>query len=728
MAALSEASLVLPTVAAAIGTRDSPNSGLAKIINAQLLGQPGLLILDNCEHVIAACAQLCQALLTACPLLRILATSREILGVPGEVVWPVPPLSIPDPGPGSRSLRGPPTPLQSEAVLLFAQRAAATLPNFDLTPQNATIIADICRRLDGLPLAIELAAALMRILSLEQIAQQLEAHNSLQLLTAGKRTWPERHQTLKAALDWSYNLLPAHEQRIFRQLAVFPAGCSLEGVEALCAPGLPAGEVLPALLHLADKSLLEVHRQGAETRYRMLDTVRQYAYDQLTQAEEGVPAHDRQLAYYAELTERAEPHLSGANQVDWFERLELELGNLRMALEWAVSPSDANAAFSVTAGLRLSAALLVFWDSRGHSTEGAAWLQRLLDLPEAQQPAAWPARAKALGVAALLRWSLQDSAEARVLVEQALALGRQLGDPIVVAQSLRTMGSVATSQRDYAAARRWLADSVALWRSQPGASQYGLPWALMSLAGAELMAKEYDTARQHLVESISLFRAVGNLNFLAYGLRRLGQVELRQGRHQEASQMFQESLQLNRVVGSQRGVAACLLALGGAGLHNQAGQLAARLLGAAEALLERTGETLAPIDQADLESHSQAAWAMLGDDAFQAAWNAGRAWPTERAIEAARTIVTDAGRSEQRATSREPAEQYGGLTTREREVARLVAQGHSNRQIAQTLVVGVKTVEAHVSHILSKLGFSSRAQIAAWAVQNGLAAAPTAED
>ncbi len=721
--ALSDPALVPHAVAAALSVRERPGQAVGATLAAHLEHRAALLILDNCEHLATACAGLCEALLRACPRLRLLTTSREVLAVPGEVVWRVPPLSVPDPRPAGRGLAGLPAMLQAEAVQLFVERAAAALPDFSLTAHNSPLIAQICWQLDGLPLAIELAAALARALSVEQIAARLQGRDRWQLLAGGSRSAPARHQTLQGTLDWSYELLAEVERAVFRWLATFRGGWSLEAAEAVCSDRLAPREVLQVLLKLVDKSLVTVQARRGETRYHLLNTIRQYAFDRLVEAGEANQARDRQLEYCQRLAERAEPHLWRADQIEWFDRLEVEHDNLRAALEWSLGPAAAGGAPRVMAGLHLAKALLIFWDSRGYNSEGAEWLRRLLERPEARQSEAAPVRARALGVAAMLRWSQGQSDDAQALVEQALALGRALGDAAVVAESLRNLGSVAVSRGDYAAARRLLAESVDHWRTLAPAGQEGLAWTIMSLGGAALMQGDNPEARHLLLESIGLFRASGDTNYLAYALRRLGQVELREGQPAAAAALFQESLRLNLALRSQRGVAACLIALAGAAAAGGPAPLAARWLGSAEALLERAGENLAPIDQVEYDSGRAAARARLGETAFEAERQTGWARPVDQTIAEALSFSGQHRRGGRLTARQMEQERFGGLTRREREVAALVAQGRSNREIAAALVVGVKTVEAHVSRILGKLGFSSRAQIAVWAVERGVAGA-----
>jgi non-specific serine/threonine protein kinase len=410
-------------------------------------------VLDNCEHVVDACAALADALLRACPDLRVLATSREALGVAGEAPHRVPSLALPDPA------RPPPVEALAayEAVRLFVERAAIVQPGFALTARNAAAVAQVCARLDGIPLALELAAARVRVLPLEQLLPRLE--DRFRLLTGGGRTAPVRHQTLRAAVDWSYALLAAPERALFARLSVFAGGWDLEAAEAVGAgDGIGAEAVLDLLTRLADTSLVVAEAPpagGGGARYRLLETLRQYAGERLREGWGGAAAaRRRHAAHYLALAEAARPPLQGAAQLGWLARLEAEGDNLRAALRWYLDGGDAAAA------VRLAAALSPFWYLRHRRAEAQAWLAELLALPGL----AGAPRARALGMAGHVAGILGDGAGARRLLEEGLALARGLGDDALLASALNQLGGYRLWRGDYPAARALYEEALALFR------------------------------------------------------------------------------------------------------------------------------------------------------------------------------------------------------------------------------------------------------------------------
>jgi non-specific serine/threonine protein kinase len=414
LAALSDPTLLPHTVASALGVREAPGRPLLDLLTAYLRGRSLLLILDNCEHLVAACAPLAETLLRACPGLTILATSRHVLGVAGETAWRVPSLAVPD-------LHSPP-PLERlvhyEAVQLFIDRATAAQPGLQVTQQNAPAVARICHHLDGIPLAIELAAARARVFAVEQIAARLD--DRFRLLTAGPRTALPRQQSLGATVDWSYALLSEPERALLRRLAVCAGGWTFEAAEVVAAgDGVQPYAVLDLLAQLVDKSLVIAEERRGAVRYRLLETIREYACDRLQAAGEAAGTRDRHRAYFLALAEEAEPQLRGAESQRFLDRLEEEHANLRVALEWALASPDGG-----EAALRLSGALAWFWWLRSYHDEGWRWLERAL----AGAPEASAARMKALHGAGYLAHHRRDSALARALLGESLAIARALDD------------------------------------------------------------------------------------------------------------------------------------------------------------------------------------------------------------------------------------------------------------------------------------------------------------
>ncbi|MBI3997773.1 MAG: tetratricopeptide repeat protein, partial [Armatimonadetes bacterium] len=638
LAPLMEPGLVPATIAAALRLREQPGRPLLPTIIEHLQFRHVLLVLDNCEHLVATCAQIATALLQGCPRVRIMATSRERLGVAGETVWRVPSLATPD-------LRHPPIPAalaDVEAVRLFVDRAAAIQPGFALTERNAEAVARVCHQLDGIPLAIELAAARVAVLPPEQIARRLD--DRFRLLTAGRRTALPRHQTLRAAMDWSYDLLSAQERSMLTRLSVFVGGFTLEAAEAVSA-GEQADEfaVLDLLTQLVDKSLVIAEDDDGEVRYRLLETVRQYAHDRLRGAAEALGAQRRHAAFYLALAEQAEPHVIGPEQARWLSRLQREHANMRAALEWSLGPGD------LGTGLRLVAALIKFWEVHGHFTEGRRWAEAVLTrLPERSGT-----RAKVLCGVGNLAWHQADYEAARASFEEGLTLARELGDKRRAAAALIGLGLVAWNQGEYARARSLYEDSLVLFRELE--DRRGIAVALNNLGIVARALGDYAAARAFLQESLKIRRQSGDRLGASSTLHNLGLIAWNQGDLEASRALYQDSLAIARELGHRQGMAAALNGLGtvartlgdaGAACAHYAESLlifrdlgdkwgvadvlegfgcvaaaqgdfmrAARIFGAAEVLREAIHAPLPPPDRADYERHIAIVRAGLGADA-----------------------------------------------------------------------------------------------------------------
>ena len=755
-APLAEAGLVPQAVAVTLGVQEQSGRSFIETLSSQLEGRQVLLVFDNCEHLAAACAQLADALLRACPNLRILATSRETLNVPGETVWVVPPLSLPD----AQPWRSPASTQQalaafqdSEAIQLFVDRAAAASSSFRLTVDNGPWLAEICRRLEGMPLAIELAAARARALSVQEIAERLAERDRFHLLTGGSRTAPPRQQSLEATLDWSFSLLPASEQQLLLRLSVFAGGWSLEAAEAVCcADGVALGDVLILLSHLVDKSLVQANTGLGETRYRMLETIRQYAQRKLAEAGETVHWRDRHLDYFIEWAERAEPNLERPDRLDWLSRFETEHDNLRAALAWALAhPARADKS------LQLAGRLGLFWRLHGYHTEGRAQLEAALANPAADTPQNTAARLSILLWAGWLAFFQSDFAAVRALGETRLALCRQLGEAgrLDMAHTLEMLAEIDTEEGDYATAQaryeqaldilRPARDSGALcntltlyaWLAMRtgdyGAAgarfeaalnecrAFGDPLGIAQvLAGSgELAVRQglYARATALLEESLSLRRRNGEPWGIAISLGTLGWVDLLQHNFTRMRERLAESLDIRRDSGDLGGIAWCLEKLAEAACLEGWPQRAARLFGAAAALRARLNAAMDGADLPHYERQLAAVRGRLAPDAFAAAWAEGSGLTVEQAIGEALSKPPAAG--EPLPPGATADDRWGGLPARERQVAALIAQGRSNREIAETMVISVKTVETYVTRILNKLGYDSRVQIATWAVEKG---------
>ncbi len=697
LAPMPEPDLVLQAVAGVLGAREHPERPLAETVCRRLKGKRTLLVLDNCEHLIEACAGIVDTLLSSCPGLRVLATSRESLGVSGEALWPVSPLSVPE-----TELEDP---RSCEAVRLFLDRARSRLPAFDLTPGNTRAVAEVCRRLDGIPLAIELAAARVAALAVEQVAERLS--DSLNLLADGPRTADSRHRTLRATLDWSYDLLGDPERSLFERLPVFAGGWSLEAAEAV---GTDTPAVPSLLASLVDKSLVVAEVEHGASRYRMLETVRQYAGEKLEEGGEAERVRQRHAGHYLALAERAEPEISGPRQVAWLERLETEHDNLRVALSWCLN--DGEPPGRVEAGLRMAGALGRFWNAHGFA-EGGEWLDKGL---EGGGDVSSAVRAKALresGRISLFRGQHKKAVER---LEEGLELYRSLDDRDGVATTLANLGfiMVHAGHSERVATLREEAEAL---RREP-LDRSSLAHLLTFLGLAALSEWDQDQATGPLEESLALSRELQDARGIVVSLTGLGMTALRQRDHERAAALFEENMGLLREQGDRVGIAYSLIGLAAVAASRRQPARAARLWGAAEALREAVGIPLSPFDRAhyEYERRISEARSTLDGEAWSAAWAEGRNTSPEQAIE----YALGTGEPSPASPPEQPSvgETGGILSPREREVADLIARGFANRRIAAELSISERTVHNHVAKILRKLGFRSRTHIAAWVIEH----------
>jgi predicted ATPase/class 3 adenylate cyclase len=544
---LTDPAFIAPAIASAVGVMHAPGQPILDTVMEHLHGRRVLLILDNCEHVLEVAAQTVDALLRSCGMLRILATSREGLAISGEAVYPVPSLSVPDPatlGPGELP--------QYDAIQLFVERAMAAAPGFRITDANAAAVTQICRRLDGVPLAIELAAARVRALPVEQIAARLD--DRFRLLTGSSRVTVPRHQTLRQTIDWSHDLLDDDERAVFRRLAAFVGGCSLEAAEAVCA-GTPVDDyaVLDLLTHLVDKSLLIADTEGSEARYRQLETVRQYARDRLLESGEAKETLRRHRDWYLDMVARAEPEFfRGAESADWLERLDREHDNLRVALQWSLDEPGQE-----REGLHLAAGLWRFWEIHGHLAEGRGWLERFLAATTGEVS---PLRADAYTGAGILAFMLGDQAGASALHQESLELHRQVGDPDGIAFAANNLANAAVLAGDYAAARQ-LYDTVLPWARERGDLRV-LGFSLVNMAEAVALDGDPTQARAQYDEGIDAFRRAGDAWGEAFALDSLGVMLARLGGLEESAKHHEQALAISRSLRDDRGVARALAHLG----------------------------------------------------------------------------------------------------------------------------------------------------------------------
>jgi len=545
LAAVSDPELIAQRVAQTLHLREMPGRSLLAGIAGYLEDKHLLLILDNCEQLISGCARVADLLLRSCHDLRVLATSREALRIPGESVLRVPSLSMPD----REHVAAPEGLARVESVRLFVERAAAVAPAFMLTPKNGDAVAQVCRRLDGIPLAIELAAARTATLSVEQIATRLD--DRFRLLAAGSRATLPRHQTLKAAMDWSYDLLSDEERVLLPRLAVFAGGFTLDDAEAICAGGkVETGDVLDVFMRLVEKSLVVVE-QRRESLYRLLETVRQYCQDRLRESGEARHLHAQHCDWYLSLAERVEPELLGPDESAWLDRLDLEHDNLRAALDWSLANGERDAE------LRLAGALGWYWFRRGYWSEGR---ERLDGALAKTQGDATRARAKALYRTGFLTWRLGDYPRAASLAQDALTLSRKVGDHWGAAFSLQILGAVARYQGDYGRAAVLHEESLSIFREL--GEKWGIAFALGFLGLTAYCQGYYERAAALYYESLALFRNLGQKWGIAIALHNLGITKRCQGDYAQAVALHEESVMYFREVGDKLNTSTALDALG----------------------------------------------------------------------------------------------------------------------------------------------------------------------
>src|SRR5579859_4120484 len=533
LAAVTDPAYVPESVAAAVGLSEAPNRAALDSLTERLLDRQILLVLDNCEHLLQACAALAHAVLRNCPRVTILATSLQPLGLPEEHVYALPPLSLP-----ADEL----TLAQSDAARLFVQRAQEALPSFTLGPDNASAVATICRRLDGLPLALELAAARAKLLSAGQIARRLD--NVFGLLTRGSTSSLPRHQTLRATMDWSYGLLTEPEQRLLRQLSAFAGSFTVDMVEAVCGDGGPARAVVDTLFDLTDKSFIVIHEPAAQgsARIRLLETVRQYAREKLEETGEAAGVRTRLLVWALQLAEEAEPHLTGADQVIWLDRLEAEHDQFRAALRWAT------ASRAVATGLRLIRALWRFWLTRGYWSEGRDWCTELMNLDrELQATEAWRVaevsdglRARILFCAGTLAYRQNDLTSTLALGEACLALAQAAGDKLEQVHGYNLIAVSVQEQGDLTRARESLEAALALARTLEDATH--LRPILNNLGTLGHDTGDYRSARSYYEESLAIGRQQPSNNQTNAELYNLGELARRQGDDARARALLDETL------------------------------------------------------------------------------------------------------------------------------------------------------------------------------------------
>jgi predicted ATPase/DNA-binding CsgD family transcriptional regulator len=711
LAPVGEPGLVEHSVAAALGVQEHRGRALSEAIAEQVANQGALLVLDNCEHLIQACAELVAYLLARCPQLRILVTSRQSLGLIGETTYRLTPLQVPAETDDLAQIKS------RESVRLLLDRARAVQPGFEVTSTSAIAVARICRQVDGIPLAIELTAAWVQALGIQELAARLE--DRFGALTSGNRAGPERHQTLRNAVAWSYDLLTDSERRLFQRLAVFAGGWTLQAAELVAAdPDDPPPEseaqpdriarsaVLVLLASLVDKSLVVFQDLPDGGRYSMLETLRQYAAERLAESGEERQLQERHRRWCMELAEEGEREIWHADQVSWVHRLVREQDNMRSALRWTL-----DGGMDPEPGLRTAAALGRFWDTRGDLREGIHWLRDVLALPtvRAKTPG-WGRAMTALGYLVSFQGNSDEGVQ---LLDESLSYWRELGEPRALAVALFFRGLAVGWPRFDPASLPFFEQSLKLSRIRgPRWTTY---FSLMTLGESARVQGDYSRADSLLNESLSLVEIEGERHGAFFTLNNLGLLALGQGELARAETFALRALSAAYELDSRHAMVMALDTLASVAAAAGHPRRAARLFGAADAARAIIGDFAYATARPDRENGKAAARAQLGQAAFDQEWASGGELTLEQAVGEALLVELPTPR-------RAPVSngQQARLTPREMEVLRLVADGVTNQQIAVQLIISEATVKRHIDNVFAKLGVSSRTAAATLALRSGL--------
>ncbi|WP_280358938.1 LuxR C-terminal-related transcriptional regulator [Nocardia otitidiscaviarum] len=698
LADVQDPSLVTLSVAETLELRDETTAPLPRLTEF-LADKRLLLILDNCEHLIDACAALVGRIIATTPDVRVLATSREVLGIPGEQVMPVPPLPVREDGSGE----------DGDAMRLFVERASAANPGFTVTAANRPVLAEIVSRLEGMPLALELAALRLRMFTPEQILARLD--DTMDLLSAGPRTAPQRQQTIEGAIRWSYDLCTPAEQLLWEQLSVFAGGFDIDAAEAVCDLG--GASLMEALTGLVDKSVLTPRYDGTVGRYSMLEPIRQFAADRLAARGDVQAVRTRHRQHYRQLALRGQTAYWTGEDVAWFRDLTREHANLRAALRSGLQDEP-------LATMETVSVLRPFWEHHRFLSEGYRWLTEALEL----NPEPTRARARALSSAASLAALLSDQASAARLVHECLVLATDLGNTDLLPEINLDRSLLAFTEGDGSRALELARTAIdlAVDTGQPAVEMDSHAFAFMcaevthATGGAELaerFLKLTEDSGSHLLGGLALWT--------------VGIVHWRRGDYDTAAQYHVRSIEQLALFERCVWLASAFEGLAWTEAARGEPHRAARLMGAAETLQRSTVRLADHITSVIADEERRRVREALGDKIFREQFNAGANVPLEDAIDyalgRAPALITDSEPSAPRRPPRVSATttaETDVLTRREKDVARLIAAGYSNKRIATELVISTRTAETHVEHILTKLGFTSRTQVAAWAHEHGL--------
>jgi non-specific serine/threonine protein kinase len=693
LAKVAEPALLATVIAEALGLRDQSARSQEDVLLDHLADRRLLLVLDNCEHLLQACAELVGELLPAASGLVILATSREPLGVLGEHSWPVPPLSMPDLANVAPTKGG--YVYGHEALDLLEERARAVQPDFALDTASKQAAAELCQRLDGLPLAIELAAVRMRALSIEQIVNRLT--DRYRLLSSGNRGGPARHQTLRAAVDWSFDLCSEQEKALWTRLGTLAGGFDLEAAEAVCADDeIPAEDIVDLVAGLVDKSIVLREGSGSRVRYRLLETIRAYGRERLAASGSEEAFLCRHRDYYLHVAERSEESWFGPDQVEWGERLQNEQANLWAALDYCLStPGEAQI------GLRMAGSLFYYWGACGHLKDGRYWLDRALDAV----PTPSRDRTKALWVNGFIAMTQGDNPAAMRYFDDCYELAYEIDDQPARAFVQQFRGSAEQFKGDLQAAESLLTASVAFQRSTGVVNSLTL-LGIAQLAFVMCLLGNTDRAIELCDECRATCEEHGERWARSWALWVSGLARWTRGEHRQASEPLVGALEIKYALHDRLGMSACVELLAWVAIEENDAQRAGKLLGAGRTLWASVGTPLfgsAALVQTHDEYEARTR-RLIGEQSFAQGHQTG--------VELSMADAMELAREQPAEYSPRPAELQ--LTRRECEVLQLIAEGLSNREIAERLVISQRTAEGHVEKVLGKTGLKSRAQVAAW--------------